>query len=390
MRVQVVIIGSGPAGLLLGAHLHKAGVDALILERQTRDYVLGRIRAGVLEEGSVRQLRDLGVADRLDAEGLIHDGLEICFDDLRHRIDLALLSGGRRVIVYGQTEITRDLMDHRAATGARTIYEAMNVTPLDFDGDRPRVAYEKDGVRHEIACDFIVGADGYHGVCRASAPAGAIQEFERTYPYAWLGLLADVKPVSDELIYVNNPRGFALCSMRSKTRSRYYLQTPSDADASAWTAPAFFDELRRRLDPETAAKVETGPALEMSVAQLRSFVAEPLRFGRMFLAGDAGHIVPPTGAKGLNLAASDAYYLAEGLREFYGEGSMAALDAYSDRALGRVWRAVRFSVFMTALTHNEPGASAFDRRIQRANLRAIFNFENEARALAESYVGPPY
>ncbi len=390
MRAQVVIIGSGPAGLLLGAHLHAADIDAVILEQQSRDYVLGRIRAGVLEEGTVRQLRALGVAARLDAQGLIHTGLDIAFDGARHRIDLAGLTGGKHVTVYGQTEVTRDLMDARVAAGAQTIYEAENVTPLDFAGARPRVTFRAAGRTQEIACDFIVGADGYHGVARASLPAAALQTFERTYPFAWLGLLADVRPVSDELIYVNHERGFALCSMRSPTRSRYYLQVPAEADAGAWTAATFFEELRRRLDPATAAAVTTGPALEISVAGLRSFVAEPLRFGRLFLVGDAGHIVPPTGAKGLNLAASDAFYLAEAFREFYQERATASLDNYSARALARVWRAVRFSAHLTALTHTTPGASPFDRRLQQADLAALFSFAAEAKAFSESYVGPPY
>ncbi|MEQ9121360.1 MAG: 4-hydroxybenzoate 3-monooxygenase, partial [Alphaproteobacteria bacterium] len=343
MRVQVAIIGSGPAGLLLGQRLTAAGVDNVILEKQSQAYVLGRIRAGVLEDGTVRQLRELGVANRLDVEGLVHDGVEIAIEGRRRRIDLKAHSGGRSIVVYGQTEVTRDLMEARAAAGAPTVYEALDVAPEGFDGDRPRVAYAKDGVRREIACDYVVGADGFHGVARASVPDAAVRTYEQVYPYAWLGLLADVRPVSDELIYVRHTRGFALCSMRSPTRSRYYLQVEPETDPRAWTATAFFDELKRRVGPETADAIETGPPLELSVAPLRAFVAEPLRFGRLFLIGDAGHIVPPTGAKGLNLAASDAYYLAEGFRERYETGSTAGLDAYSARALARVWKAVRFS-----------------------------------------------
>jgi p-hydroxybenzoate 3-monooxygenase len=390
MRTQVAIIGSGPAGLLLGERLAQAGVDAIILENKDREYVLGRIRAGVLEDGTVAQLHELGLGERVTANGLVHEGLDIAFDGKRHRLDLTALTGGKRVTVYGQTEVTRDLMDARERAGRTTIYAAADVTPLDFDCNRPRVQYFTGGATQEIQADFIVGADGYHGVSRASVPMKAIQNFERTYPFAWLGLLADVKPVSHELIYVNHSRGFALCSMRSPTRSRYYLQTPSDTDARQWTPELFFDELRRRLDPATAEMVETGPALELGVAPLRSFVAEPLRFGRLFLAGDAGHIVPPTGAKGLNLAASDAYYLSEAITEFYDEDSNAGIDAYSARALARVWRSVRFSAHMTALTHLDPTASDFDRRVQRANLDALTSSESEAQALAESYVGTPY
>jgi len=390
MRVHVAIIGSGPAGLLLGQHLTAAGIDNVIVEKQSRDYVLGRIRAGVLEDGTVAQLRSLGLADRIGAEGLIHDGVEIASNGVRRRLDLKRYSGGKSVTVYGQTEVTRDLMDARAKSGAATIYEADHVTPHDFDRSRPRLTFKTDGGEREIEADFIVGADGYHGVARASAPAAALTTYEKIYPFGWLGLLADIKPVSDELIYVHHPRGFALCSMRSKTRSRYYLQVAADADAADWTAPAFFEELKRRLDPEAADRLETGDPLEMSVAPLRAFVAEPLRFGRMFLIGDAGHIVPPTGAKGLNLAASDAYYLADALREFYGEKSSAGLDAYSARALARVWRSVRFSMRLTALTHIPPGATPFERRLQETELDAVFRSDAEARALAENYVGLPY
>ncbi len=390
MRVQVAIIGAGPAGLLLGERLGHAGIDAIILERQSPDYVLGRIRAGVLESGTIDQLRELGLGARVDAAGLRHGGIELCFDGGRHRIDLAGLTGGKHVTVYGQTEVTRDLMAARAAAGRTTVYNAEAVTPLDFDGEKPRVAYRLKGAEQTIRADFIVGADGHHGAARAALPGGAIAAFERVYPYSWLGLLADVPPVSDELIYVRHPRGFALCSMRSPTRSRYYLQAPADARADAWTPDSFFDELARRLDPEAAARLIRGPALEMSVAPLRCFVAEPLRFGRLFLAGDAGHIVPPTGAKGLNLAASDAFYLAEAIQDFYDEKSTAGIDAYSARALARVWGAVRFSAQMTALTHQTPGDGGFDDRLQMANLRALVRSETEARGLAENYVGLPY
>ena len=390
MRTQVVIVGAGPAGLLLGAHLTAAGIDNIILEKQSADYVLGRIRAGVLESGTVQQLRDLGLGARADAEGLVHDGLEIAFNGTRRRIDLGARTGGKKVTVYGQTEVTRDLMKARESSSAETIYEADAVTPIDFDRASPKISFKKNGHGVEIDCDFIIGADGYHGVCRASVPSKSIQKFERIFPFAWLGLLADVPPVSDELIYVNHPRGFALCSMRSPTRSRYYLQCAVDEDVNAWTINEFWDEIRTRLDPEAAERVVTGDALEMSVAPLRSFVAEPLRFGRMFLAGDAGHIVPPTGAKGLNLAASDVFYLASALREFYDEKSSSGLDAYSNKALARVWQAVRFSSELTALTHRYDDASAFDRRLQLAELERLAENPSVQTAFAQSYTGAPY
>lgn len=390
MRTQVAIIGSGPAGLLLGEHLTQAGIDNVILEKQSQAYVAGRIRAGVLEDGTVAQLRSLGLADRLDREGLVHDGLEVAFDGARHRIDIAALTGGRQVTVYGQTEVTRDLMDARQASGAISIYEAADVLPKDFDGARPSVSFRRDGAEETLACDFIVGADGYHGVSRASAPERALKTFERDFPYAWLGLLADVPPVADELIYVNHADGFALCSMRSPTRSRYYLQCPPGEDVAQWNEDRFFDALRRRLDPEAADNVTTGPALEMSVAPIRCFVAEPLRFGAMFLAGDAGHIVPPTGAKGLNLAASDVRYLAEALIEYYQESASHGLDAYSGRALARVWASVRFSLYMTDLTHRRPDASELDLRLQAADLRNLAQSKLAQAALADRYAGAPY
>jgi p-hydroxybenzoate 3-monooxygenase len=390
MLTQVAIIGAGPAGLLLGAHLSATGIDNVIIEKQSADYVLSRIRAGVLESGTVQQLRTLGLAARIDVEGLVHGGLEIAFDGRRRRIDLGARTGGRKVTVYGQTEVTRDLMGARKNSNALTIYDADVVLPVDFDGQTPKVQFKKNGQQYEIQCDFIVGTDGYHGICRASVPSKSIQEFERIFPFAWLGVLADVPPVSDELIYVNHERGFALCSMRSPTRSRYYLQCAVDENSNAWSINRFWDEIRTRLDAEAAARVTTGPALEMSVAPLRSFVAEPLRFGRMFLAGDAGHIVPPTGAKGLNLAASDVYYLAGALREFYEEKSSAGLDAYSGKALTRVWQAVRFSSELTALTHRNDKASPFDRRIQLAELARLTDNLSVQTAFAESYTGPPY
>jgi p-hydroxybenzoate 3-monooxygenase len=389
MRTQVIIIGSGPAGLLLGALLAKAGVDAVILERQSREYVLGRIRAGVLEQGTVNMLRGLGVAGRLDREGLPHEGFALGFDSRRFRIDLAALTGGKSVTVYGQTEVTRDLMDARAAAGLTTIYEARDVELHDFDGPRPRATYRKDGVTHEIAGDFIAGCDGYHGVSRASVPESAIRTFERVYPFGWLGILADVPPCSHELIYSGHERGFALCTMRSHVRSRYYIQVPVEEKAEAWSDDAFWDELRRRIDPEAAASVTTGPSIEKSVAPLRSFVAEPLRFGRLFLAGDAAHIVPPTGAKGLNLAAGDAFYLAEALAEHYREKSDAGIDSYSARALSRIWKAERFSWWMTTLLHRFDHHTPFEQRMQVAEFEYLEGSRAAQQALAENYIGLP-
>jgi p-hydroxybenzoate 3-monooxygenase len=389
MRTQVAIIGSGPAGLLLGALLHKAGIDAVILERKDRDYVLARIRAGVLEQGTVNLLASVGVDARLKAEGLPHDGFAMGFANRRLRIDLAALTG-KHVTVYGQTEVTRDLMDARLAAGLTTIYDAGNVALHDFESASPRVTYEKDGVTHTLTCDFIAGCDGFHGVSRASVPSGAISLYEKVYPFGWLGILADVPPCAHELIYANHPRGFALCSMRSPTRSRYYVQVPAEEDVSAWSDQRFWDELRLRLDPEAAAAVTTGPSIEKSIAPLRSFVAEPLRFGRLFLAGDAAHIVPPTGAKGLNLAASDVHYLADGLREYYGEKSKAGIDAYSARALDRIWKSERFSWTLTMLLHRFDTISPFEQRMQEADFRYIESSRAAQTTIAENYVGLPF
>ncbi len=388
MRVQVAIIGAGPAGLLLGRLLEKHGIETVIVERRSREYVLGRIRAGVLEQGTVELLTEAGVGDRMHAEGLVHDGVEFCFDGDRHRFDFQDLIG-RHVMVYGQTEITHDLMDARDASGSQTIYEAEDVTLHDFDGDSPKVRYQKDGATHEIACDFIAGCDGYHGVSRQSVPENSLRIFERVYPFGWLGILVDRPPVAHELIYAHHSRGFALCSMRSPTRSRYYLQCAAQEKVAEWSDDRFWDELRRRVDPETAGNLVTGPSIEKSIAPLRSFVAEPLRFGRLFLAGDAAHIVPPTGAKGLNLAVSDVRYLAESFSEFYGERSRAGIDAYSARALARVWKAERFSWWMTSILHTFPDTDDFGRRIQRSEFDYLAASRSAAQSLAENYTGLP-
>jgi p-hydroxybenzoate 3-monooxygenase len=392
-RTQVAIIGGGPAGLLLGQLLHKAGIDAILIERQSPDYVLSRIRAGVLEQVSMDLLDEAGVGARMHQEGLVHGGFDMLFKGERHRIDMQALTGGKQVIVYGQTEVTRDLMDARQAAGLPTVYEAANVTVHDFDTDRPRVRYETTGAngseQHEIACDFIAGCDGFHGVCRASAPRNAIREYEKAYPFGWLGVLADTPPVHHELIYVNSPRGFALCSQRSHTRSRYYLQVPLTDKVENWSDAAFWDELRIRLDPAARAQLVTGPSIEKSIAPLRSFVTEPMRFGRMFLAGDAAHIVPPTGAKGLNLAASDVKYLSSAFIEFYRDKTEAGVDAYSERCLRRVWRAERFSWWFTSLMHRFPENGEIGQKLQEAELDYIVHSDAGSRSVAENYVGLP-
>ena len=390
MRVQVAIIGSGPSGLLLGQLLHNAGIDAIILEQRSQDYVLARIRAGIIEQITQDLLDEAGVSERMHREGIIHHGIELCFKGERHRIDMHALTGGKAVMVYGQTEITRDLMDARAAQGLKTVYEASNVQVHDFDTPQPRVTYERDGRTHEVLCDFIAGCDGFHGVCRASAPQAALKTYERVYPFGWLGILADTPPVSDELIYSNTERGFALCSMRSPTRSRHYVQCSLDDKVEQWSDQAFWDELRRRLDPEAAERLVTGPSIEKSIAPLRSFVAEPMRFGRMFLAGDAAHIVPPTGAKGLNLAASDVRYLSRALIEFYQERSAAGIDHYSEKCLRRIWKAERFSWYMTSLLHRFPDNGEFGQKIQEAELDYLVQSQAAATSLAENYVGLPF
>ena len=388
MRTQVAIIGAGPAGLLLGQLLHKHGIDNIILERHTGEHVLGRIRAGVIEQVAVDLIDEAGVGARMHRDGLVHDGTQICVEGVRHRVDFKELTG-KTVMVYGQTEITKDLMDGRAAVGAPTVYAAYDVALHDIFGHRPRVSYRADGKGQELECDFIAGCDGFHGICRKSVPPGAIKNFERVYPFGWLGLLSDTPPVSEELIYVRHELGFALCSMRSPTRSRYYLQCSLAEDVDAWPDERFWDELKLRLDAEARERIVTGPSIEKSIAPLRSFVAEPMRFGRLLLAGDASHIVPPTGAKGLNLAASDVRYLSQALVEHYQEKSSAGLDHYSSRALARVWKAERFSWWMTMLLHTFPD-SGFDQKMQLAELDYLFRSRAAATAFAENYVGLPF
>ena len=389
MRVQVAIIGAGPAGLILGQLLYKAGVDAIILELHTPEYVLGRIRAGVLEQVAVDLIDEAGVGKRMHAEGLLHKGIDLLIGGKRHRIDLHGLTGGKQVMIYGQTELTKDLMEARTQAGLKTVYEAKDVSVHDFDTDLPRVKYVKNGETHEIECDFIAGCDGFHGVCRASVPRNAIANYERVYPFGWLGLLSETRPVSDELIYVTHERGFALCSMRSHTRSRYYIQCPLSERVEHWSDERFWDELRHRLDPQTAESLITGPSIEKSIAPLRSFVAEPMRFGSLFLAGDAAHIVPPTGAKGLNLAASDVRFLSRALVEFY-HGSSSGIDHYSERCLKRIWKAERFSWWMTMLLHRFPDTNAFDQKALEAELDYVVHSLAGRTTLAENYVGLPF
>jgi p-hydroxybenzoate 3-monooxygenase len=390
MRTQVAIVGAGPSGLLLGQLLHKAGIANVIIERQSADYVLGRIRAGILEQVTVNLMDEAGIGARLHREGIVHHSIDIAFDGRRHPIDVHGLTGGKVVTAYGQTELTHDLMDARRAEGLPTVYEAQDVAVSGFDGTSPRVQYRKDGELHTVDCDFIAGCDGFHGVCRASVPQGAIREYEKVYPFGWLGVLADVPPVSPHaIVYANSERGFALCSMRSLVRSRYYVQVPLTDKVDEWGDVRFWDELRRRIDPELAERVVTGASIEKSIAPLRSFVAEPLRFGRLFLAGDAGHIVPPTGAKGLNLAASDVKYLSAAFVEHYTERSSAGIDHYSERALRRIWKAERFSWWMTSLLHRFPERSGFEQRVQEAELDYVVHSRAASTTLAENYVGLP-
>ena len=390
MKTQVAIVGAGPSGLLLGALLHRAGIDNIILERQSGEYVLGRIRAGILEQVTVDLLHEAGVGAGVNKEGTVHHAIELVFKNQRHPIDVTQLTGGKVVTAYGQTEVTRDLMQHRAALGLPTVYEAKDVALHDFDSASPHITYEKDGQSHRVDCRFIAGCDGFHGVSRASVPKGAITEYEKVYPFGWLGVLADVPPVSPHaIVYANSERGFALCSMRSMTRSRYYVQCPLSDTVDAWSDQRFWDELRLRLDPDLAGRIVTGPSIEKSIAPLRSFVAEPMRFGSLFLAGDASHIVPPTGAKGLNLAATDVKYLSQAFIEYFNDKTDAGIDTYSERCLRRIWRAERFSWWLTSLMHSFPDTQGFGQKVQEAELDYLVHSEALSRSLAENYVGLP-
>ena len=388
MRKQVVIVGAGPSGLLLGRLLDLAGIDNIVLERQAQDYVLARIRAGILEQTTVDLIHRAGAGERLAVEGIPHHALQLAFDYKAVSIGLSKHTEGKVVTAYGQTEVTRDLCAVRDASGSETVYEAADVAIHDFDGSSPHVTYVKDGRTHRIDCDLIAGCDGYHGVCRKSVPESAITTYEKLYPFGWLGLLSETRPVAHEVVYANTERGFALCSMRSMTRSRYYIQCDVDDRVENWSDDAFWDEFRRRLPPEMAESLETGPSIEKSIAPLRSFVAEPMRFGRLMLAGDAAHVVPPTGAKGLNLAASDIHYMYDAILAFCADRDEAALDEYSRRALDRVWKTERFSWWLTTLTHRF-NDDAFEQRMKEAELAYITTSEAGRRMVAENYVGLP-
>lgn len=390
MKTQVAIIGAGPSGLLLGQLLSRQGIDNVILERKSGDYVLGRIRAGVLEQGMVDLMREAGVDQRMNEEGEVHHGVELAFDNRRIRVDLAGLTGGKTVMVYGQTEVTRDLMEAREASGGKTVYEAENVQPRNLESDSPYILFEKDGETHRLDCDYVAGCDGFHGISRKTIPDDRIKEFEKVYPFGWLGLLADTPPVSEELIYARHERGFALCSMRSSTRSRYYLQVPLDEKVEEWSDERFWKELKLRLPDEVADKLVTGSSIEKSLAPLRSFVVEPMQYGRLFLVGDAAHIVPPTGAKGLNLAASDVNTLYRLMVKVYQEGRTDLIPSYSQTCLKRIWKAERFSWWMTSMLHKFSAEDDFDARMQQAELDYVTRSEAGLTTIAENYVGLPY
>ncbi len=390
MKTKVGIIGGGPAGLLLSQILHLRGIDNIVLEQRSRDYVLGRIRAGVLEQGLTDMLRAAEVGERLDKEGETHGGVNLAFAGRTERIDLENLTGGKTVTVYGQTEVTRDLYAARERMGGTVIHDADDVQPNEVDTKAPYLTFRTGEKAVRVDCDFIAACDGFHGIGRKSMPKNVLREYEKVYPFGWLGVLSRTRPVHHELIYANHDLGFALCSMRSKALSRYYIQCPLDEDPKEWPDDRFWAELESRLPAEVATRLETGPSIEKSIAPLRSFVAEPLRHGRLFLAGDAGHIVPPTGAKGLNLAASDVHYLSNALIAYYGSGDENDLKAYSARALRRIWKAERFSWWMTMLLHRFPADGPFGAKMQLAELDYLTSSKAAMTALAENYVGLPY
>ena len=389
MKTQVAIIGGGPSGLLLSQLLNKAGISTVVLERKSRDHVLSRIRAGVLEWGTVEMLRKAGAGARMDAEGAAHGGCYLASDGAMFRVDFNAFLG-RNVMVYGQTEVTKDLYAAQDAIGATILHEVDDVVLHDLTTASPRVTFTQNGQSHALTCDFVAGCDGFHGVSRPSIPAEVRREFEKVYPFGWLGVLSRTPPVRHELIYAAHARGFALCSMRNPMLSRYYIQVPLTDRVEDWSDARFWDELKARLPAEVAAELVTGPSIEKSIAPLRSFVTEPMRWGRLFLCGDAAHIVPPTGAKGLNLAVSDIHYLSDGLIQFYTQGDPAGIDAYSERALARIWQAMRFSWSLTTMMHRFPDSSDYDRRMQDAELAGLMRSEAAQRAWAENYTGLPY
>ncbi|AFU43974.1 4-hydroxybenzoate 3-monooxygenase [Acidovorax sp. KKS102] len=390
MKTQVCIIGGGPSGLMLSQLLHLKGIDTIVLERQSREYVLGRIRAGVLEHGFAALMREAQCGERMDKEGEIHDGFIIAHDGQMDRVDLHKYSGGSSVVVYGQTELTRDLYEARDRMKGVVIHNAEDVQPHDLKSANPYVTYRSGDEVVRIDCDFVIGADGFHGVSRKSIPRDVLKEYEKVYPFGWLGVLSRTKPVSPELIYAKHERGFALCSLRSQVLSRYYIQVPLTDNVEDWSDEAFWAELKRRLPAEVAAQLITGPSIEKSIAPLRSFVAEPMRYGNLFLAGDAAHIVPPTGARGLNSAASDIYYLYHAMVAHYQNGDSTGLDKYSEKALARVWKAQRFSWWMTTMLHTFPDSIAYDQKLQDTDLAYLFSSEKALGSLAENYVGLPF
>ena len=390
MRTQVGIIGGGPSGLLLSQLLQLRGIDTVLLEKHSREYVLARIRAGVLEQGFAALMREAQVGERMDREGQVHDGFFIAHGGVKHRIDLKALTGGKTVLVYGQTELTRDLYEARDRLGGVVIHHAEDVKPQDLETSHPWLTYRQGTDVVRLDCDYIVGCDGFHGVSRQSIPKDRIRTFERIYPFGWLGVLTRTPPVSSELMYASHERGFALCSLRSSTLSRYYVQVPLTDSVDDWSDERFFDELKQRLPPDVAASLVTGPSIEKSIAPLRSFVAEPMRYGSLFLAGDAAHIVPPTGARGLNTAGSDIYYLYQALVDHYSRGDDSGLDSYSERALARVWKGQRFSWWMTTMLHRFPDNTPYDQRLQETDLAYLFSSRHALASLAENYVGLPF
>ncbi|MDN3448511.1 4-hydroxybenzoate 3-monooxygenase [Psychrobacter sp. APC 3281] len=389
-KTQVAIIGAGPSGLLLGQLLTKAGIDNIILERQTGEYVLGRIRAGVLEQGTVNLIRESGAGKRMDKEGLVHTGTDFSFQGEHYHIDLEKYSGGKHVVVYGQTEVTRDLMEAREKVGGVTVYKAENVELHDIESDQPYVTYQHNGESFHLDCDYIAGCDGFHGVSRKSIPSNKLEEYEKVYPFGWLGLMSDTPPVNEELVYCAHERGFALCSMRSPTRSRYYIQVPDTDKIENWDEEKFWAELKRRIPPEMAERLVTGPAIEMSIAPLRSYVCETMQYGKVFLLGDAAHIVPPTGAKGLNLAASDVETAFRLFVKIYEEERTDLIPRYQEICLARAWKAVRFSWWMTMLLHRFQSAGRFDFRVQQAEFDYFIHSDAGKATIAENYVGLPF